>query len=532
MSYRSVVGKRVGVIVFAAITACVLAPIASCLDATELVIDVTTNADCLIIGPRGALIQVGPPSSLPTTSVTTNTCTLADGTTHADMGSIVVLPSGAIDESVAINVVASVNAGFNTADCMPADPGKPCIYARRQISFLPHARVYLPIELNALCVGVVCPEGFTCGPDGSCISDTIDPHCDGPCPPTDDGGGLPDISIQPDVPVADVIKDVPWIPDVSTDAPCGGMICNNQCVPILTDPQNCGACGFDCSNGTCANGTCRLDKIGVDSGFTSLLGTCLALYNGNLWVSTASGLAKLATNGGAPSFASTNKAYTLASYPTELSRIEMGTSESTIVDSATNKTYGQGVVGTPAFMAMSPSGYVWSDYSKGAVYMQGVAASAPTTYGSYTQSTLIPVAMADVNVYWTVPAGTNGVLYYSTGGNPSYVGAANVGAVIVDDPKSTTPTLYVVINNDQIEKYDYKLAPQSLVATSSLKTLYALAWDGSTIYANGGTAMQKNSGSTMVTVATATNAVQRCIAVDSTAVYWLEQAGGVYKHAK
>ena len=72
------------------------------------------------------------------------------------------------------------------------------------------------------------------------------------------------------------------------------------------------------------------------------------------------------------------------------------------------------------------------------------------------------------------------------------------------------------------------------MGTSTLLQLGAIAWDGATIYANGVTEIQKISNSTFVTVAKAPNNTDpRCLAVDSSAVYWLESGGNaVYKHAK
>ncbi len=528
MSYLRLVGKRAGVLVFAAVAGCMLVPIASCLDATEIVIDVTSNADCRIIGPQGAMIQVGPHGGAPTTSVTTNQCTLADGATLAEMGNIVVLPSGDIDSTVAIEVVASIDSTFKTADCLPEDPKKPCIYARRQISFLPHTRLDLPIELDALCAGVVCDDGFTCQ-NGACVPDTIDPHdCDGSCTPQLDGGTVPDVVFTKDVITVDVFKDAPLIADVAIDAPCLGTTCNNQCVDTLTDKANCGGCGVDCTNGVCTNGTCRLDTSSADASVIALKGTCLGVFKNAVWISTSSGMMTVPTNGGSPSAVSTVSAFTLATYPNELAWIESN-SETTIRDEVTQTSYGQGFIGIPGFMAMSPKGYVWSDDSKNNVWVQPQPGGSPTSYFQFQQGQSIPVAMAANIVYWTVPTG---FLYWSAGGGAFAVSATLPTTIIVDDPTSTQPNVFVVLSGDQIEKYDYTLSPLSIVATSTLKTLGALAYDGATVYANGVTQIQKAQNNMMVTVAKTVAADSRCLAVDGTAVYWLEQAGGVFKHAK
>jgi len=530
------VGKR-GALFMIAAGVCLAAPLSSCLDATEIVVQLSTDVACATVAGTKVLIHIGSPSTMdnPPTHIESTTCFTGDATSSSanDLGTVAVLPSGGFDDAIAITVALSNDSAHPTSECFPESPQSPtsCIYAHRQISFLPHTKVTLPIALGSLCAGVSCTAPQTCNPDtGKCDDGTVDPRDCGTSCSTGDGGGLPDVIITKDVTV-DVVADAPWNPDVAADAPCLGSLCNGKCVDILTDKSNCGACYLDCSNGSCSNGLCRLDVNAGDAATTVLNGSCLALYNNNVYVSTTSGLAKIPINGGSPAFVSSSKAYTLAAYPGELAWIWNGT-ETTITDYVSATVYGQSSTNAAAFMAMSQKGYVWSDYGKGAVLVQPVSGGNPLTYYQGTQQQLaIPVAAASTNVYWTTPTGG---IYYSTGSAPTNVAVGNPGAIIVDDPTSTQPTVYVVTKSNTVQRYDYKLVSLGSMGTSTLLQLGAIAWDGATIYANGLTEIQKISNSTFVTVAKAPNNTDpRCLAVDSSAVYWLESGGNaVYKHAK
>jgi hypothetical protein len=60
--------------------------------------------------------------------------------------------------------------------CSQNDCGA-CIIARRGVGFVDHQRLELDVELTAVCKGVFCAAGQTCGKDGSCVSsDTV---CEG-----------------------------------------------------------------------------------------------------------------------------------------------------------------------------------------------------------------------------------------------------------------------------------------------------------------------------------------------------------------
>jgi hypothetical protein len=140
-----------------------------------------------------------------------------------------------------------------------------------------------------------------------------------------DGAGNPDVPVNPDAATADVAPDSPTgHADASADAaspqdavaPPGGdaapvvdaplsdalagsdaapvtcmagfTVCDNRCVVLATDPDNCGVCNNPCSSGLCASGVClqqgagHLVVIGHDyvvnrSGMNNLLGNAVFL---------------------------------------------------------------------------------------------------------------------------------------------------------------------------------------------------------------------------------------------------------------
>lgn len=55
----------------------------------------------------------------------------------------------------------------------------------------------------------------------------------------------------------------------------GSMTCNGQCVAVDHDPQNCGACGADCGEGSCSGGVCHCGEAGAcGSGAACMAGVC------------------------------------------------------------------------------------------------------------------------------------------------------------------------------------------------------------------------------------------------------------------
>ncbi len=173
----------------------VVATVASCLGPTEIMVHVTTNA-CATL--KGVDLYVGA-ASAPATS--TSGC--IDPST-GEVGTIAVLPSGAVDARIDLGVVGDV--GGACSSLATTDPQ--CIVSKRSLSFEPHTRLDLPIFLDIACAGFQCPSGETC------VADQSGPHCENQSCDVDggikcavDAGGGPDVAVV-DVRSSDVASDV------------------------------------------------------------------------------------------------------------------------------------------------------------------------------------------------------------------------------------------------------------------------------------------------------------------------------------
>src|SRR6185503_2227135 len=184
-----------------------LAPTWSCLDATEIDVQISTDeAIANIAAPQQAQILVGTPADVLTTPTTDITSNAVDG--NGSFGDLVVAPNGDIGADVALDVTVP------TSQCTQTPQG--CIFASRTIRYVSHHRLVLPVKLESVCLGKVCPTGLTCV-GGNCVDETVDPSlCDGgTCGP----GSLGDGSV---------------IDDATVDAPLEASTC------AVTNPGTCG----------------------------------------------------------------------------------------------------------------------------------------------------------------------------------------------------------------------------------------------------------------------------------------------------
>ena len=142
------------------------APLA-CRSPTEITIEVTTDVACS--DARGSSVTVGRFGShdgiedKPATSTSVR-CEAGR------LGALVVVPSGANDDEVAFKIV--MGFGRPLEQCLAPSYGKGCIVARRELRFLPHAAVTVPVVMRASCDGIACSETQTCV-RGSCRDATI-----------------------------------------------------------------------------------------------------------------------------------------------------------------------------------------------------------------------------------------------------------------------------------------------------------------------------------------------------------------------
>ena len=169
-----------------------LATMSNCLDATEITIVLETDVACGTVNANGVSIAIGAPAdeSQPPSALGT---TCSDG----GIGSLVVLPSHAIDEPVGIRVVLGVD---RKAELCSEDAGYAgCIVARRAIRYAPHHPLVLPIDLQQSCVGQACDPTSTCV-NAACVDASAPCDPNGDC--TIDAGAPPTQACAPPVLVA------------------------------------------------------------------------------------------------------------------------------------------------------------------------------------------------------------------------------------------------------------------------------------------------------------------------------------------
>jgi hypothetical protein len=201
---------------------------ASCLGPTEVTLVISTNEPCgSLTGTAitvGTAADLGNPSSQLQPVAVTNAC---DPTTGS-IGTFVVVPNGNSTESFAIEVAAAV--GGMATDCRKTQY-KNCIVARREIAFIPHTPLTLPIELTIDCLGVSCSTASgavleTCQPGKGCVPDTA-PCENGICSPRGDVDAAsidaaseplpPDSDLSGDARDSTVSMDVSLAPEASQE---------------------------------------------------------------------------------------------------------------------------------------------------------------------------------------------------------------------------------------------------------------------------------------------------------------------------
>ena len=139
----------------------------ACLEPTEAVLDISTNAECSAVAGTG--ITAGKDGEVELASFDTST-TQCQG--QGDIGSIVLLPDGDNTGPFAFKVVTSLGTTA-VESCVAPDYGPSCIVARRSMHFVPNLPFHVPLKMSLACAGVVCPDGQTCA-EGICVNSTID----------------------------------------------------------------------------------------------------------------------------------------------------------------------------------------------------------------------------------------------------------------------------------------------------------------------------------------------------------------------
>src|SRR5262245_43212128 len=136
-----------------------LSATSSCLAPTEITLVLSTDVPCASI--RGTAIAIGAPGD-DKTGIATSVQRCSD---DGGIGTLVVVPSGSIDDSVAVRVMLGMQSDPET--CKEPD-FTGCVVARRALRYVPHHPLTLPIELSGACVNQPCDPNTSCV-DGTCV---------------------------------------------------------------------------------------------------------------------------------------------------------------------------------------------------------------------------------------------------------------------------------------------------------------------------------------------------------------------------
>jgi hypothetical protein len=161
----------------------VLLALVTCVQPTEIVIEVSTNVSCDVVRANHVSIRLGHATDS-LTAANANVATETDACDAGFIGTLVTTPSGARDEELGIAVVMGVTQATSACDVDASG----CISARRALRYLPATPLRLPILLDVDCLGVSCAPNTTCA-NGFCVPVTS--ICDGSaCVAPDAGVGV------------------------------------------------------------------------------------------------------------------------------------------------------------------------------------------------------------------------------------------------------------------------------------------------------------------------------------------------------
>lgn len=219
--------------------------VTGCQGATGVMLEVTTDIPCEGAKTVRTAIRGGLPADYRSTAPLALT-------THCDsagkIGTLVLVPSG--DESAALAVEVTTALASKDPSTCRTDP-RGCVFVRRALHYVPHQVLYLPVVVEAACVGVVCGEGQTCE-GGRCASasNVVDGGA-----VADAGGMTPDAGAGSD---ASPIRDAGAAIDSAPPPPPP---------PPMTCPENIDPGGICCGTTWCVGADCA-----------ALCGNCEALH--------------------------------------------------------------------------------------------------------------------------------------------------------------------------------------------------------------------------------------------------------------
>ncbi len=133
----------------------------ACRTPTQLTVEVTTDVPCKSgLSTAVAIGRLDDPEDKP----------FATTSGECGVGSVVVVPSGAKDEQLAIRVVMGVDK--SPEQCVRDGYKGGCIVARRALRFIPHTELTVKTPMRGVCKDVQCPSAQTCVA-GKCLDRTV-----------------------------------------------------------------------------------------------------------------------------------------------------------------------------------------------------------------------------------------------------------------------------------------------------------------------------------------------------------------------
>lgn len=140
----------------------------ACLGPTQLMLELRTDLPCASVKDVSITVGSSPASVESAKPGTTARSCSSDGT----IGTIAVAPSGERNGRIAIRAVLGVDIPAD--QCTPDNQYSGCIVVRRELAFVPHQTLVVPIAFYAVCRNVACTGTSTCkGPEG-CVDSSAD----------------------------------------------------------------------------------------------------------------------------------------------------------------------------------------------------------------------------------------------------------------------------------------------------------------------------------------------------------------------
>lgn len=254
----------------------------SCRGATKITLDMRTDVPCA--ATRGTSVTAGAAGHVEHAAP----ASIAAQCDSGRIGTLVITPASTKTETIAIRVVLGVNA--DAASCTTENGYKGCIVARREVTFIAHEDLEIPIDLLNVCVDVPCDEHTTCAKNGLCVP-AASPDDSAVAPPARDAQSDADEGDAG----RDAASDAPS--DGATEAggdagdgvacPDGTNLCGNTnlcCWNRFTDTGACQDGGATCSGTkmtctptSCGSGVCCYSASGPMGPATHCtLGSCLS----------------------------------------------------------------------------------------------------------------------------------------------------------------------------------------------------------------------------------------------------------------